>query len=268
MGTIIKISGADFSNVAVGRVIPVANKVAISVDVNNDSMGYVTGGGNYDEGATVTLTAVANEGYVFVEWDDGNTNATKTFTANANKTYTAIFEIETGVSAFNKIFAESDRHYNYEGNNGDNDTLIKYHTNSPSGANANNRALIIGSKTAVENAGYELLSSTKFASDVTASSSTIIQNSHPIPVKADVKSLTISIESGYQFYAYYFFEDSVVRQGWKPTTNGDSYEFVLPADRDGLAWVWFNIKNKTTTFTDEDLQSLTFTVVANPYDAE
>lgn len=41
--------------------------------------GYVTGGGNYHKGDTVTLTAAPYKGYSFVQWQDGNKSKTRSF---------------------------------------------------------------------------------------------------------------------------------------------------------------------------------------------
>ena len=62
--------------------------------------GTVTGGGTYESGTTATLTATPSDGYKFVQWSDGDTNATRTVTVAADATYTAEFE-KTGV---NKIY--------------------------------------------------------------------------------------------------------------------------------------------------------------------
>ena len=63
----------------------------ITASAANNTMGYVTGGGTYYAGETVTLKAVANSTYCFVNWSDGNTDATRTFTATADVTLTANF---------------------------------------------------------------------------------------------------------------------------------------------------------------------------------
>ena len=55
-------------------------------------MGSVTGGGNYEKGATATLTATPNDGYDFVKWSDGNKDNPRSFTVVADVTLTAIFE--------------------------------------------------------------------------------------------------------------------------------------------------------------------------------
>ena len=58
--------------------------------------GLVTGEGFYDEGATVTLTATANDGYTFIGWYENNTvittEATLTFTAESNRNIEARFD--------------------------------------------------------------------------------------------------------------------------------------------------------------------------------
>ena len=55
--------------------------------------GTVTGAGEYNHGTEVTLTATPNEGYRFVKWSDGDTNATRTITVTADVTLIAEFAI-------------------------------------------------------------------------------------------------------------------------------------------------------------------------------
>ena len=55
--------------------------------------GTVTGDGEYNHGTEVTLTATPAEGYHFVKWSDGNTNATRSITVTSNITLTAEFAI-------------------------------------------------------------------------------------------------------------------------------------------------------------------------------
>lgn len=63
----------------------------ITVNSNNADWGTVTGGGEYADQATVVLTATPNEGYMFVKWQDGNTENPRTITVTADATYTAEF---------------------------------------------------------------------------------------------------------------------------------------------------------------------------------
>ena len=68
----------------------------ISVSASPMLGGTVTGGGTYQQGQSCTVTATANTGYTFTNWtENGNvvsTNASYTFTVNANRTLVANFQ--------------------------------------------------------------------------------------------------------------------------------------------------------------------------------
>jgi len=53
-----------------------------------------TEGGTYDEGTEITITATANEGYIFIGWE-GNDSASESLniTLNSNQTFQALFEL-------------------------------------------------------------------------------------------------------------------------------------------------------------------------------
>jgi surface protein len=51
-----------------------------------------TTGGEYESGQTVSVTATPQGEYLFKDWSDGNTNATRTITVSSNSTLTANFE--------------------------------------------------------------------------------------------------------------------------------------------------------------------------------
>lgn len=68
--------------------------------VSPSGSGTVTGGGTYDEGSAVYLTAIPNSGYVFDHWESQSsenlgTNTTLSVFATGNKTYTAYFTAES-----------------------------------------------------------------------------------------------------------------------------------------------------------------------------
>ena len=67
------------------------NYYTITTNVTPSGAGTVTGGGTFTEGSTITLTATANAGYTFSQWQDGNTQNPRTITVTANATYTATF---------------------------------------------------------------------------------------------------------------------------------------------------------------------------------
>lgn len=69
---------------------PVVKKT-VALSVSPTGAGTVTGGGQYDEGASATLKAVAASGFHFVKWSDNNTSATRTVTVNGDLSLQAIF---------------------------------------------------------------------------------------------------------------------------------------------------------------------------------
>ena len=75
--------------------IPVVS-ISVYVSRNIDEGGVVTGGGEYQKGSSVTVTAAANSGYRFTGWYVDNvavsTESTYTFTAESDMVLTAKFE--------------------------------------------------------------------------------------------------------------------------------------------------------------------------------
>lgn len=93
MGKLLIINGADFSANAVGAVTPVNSNIRITVVASPSGGGIVTGSGTYAVGEEIQITATKNSGYKFVQWSDGNTNATRQITVGSTSaTYTATFE--------------------------------------------------------------------------------------------------------------------------------------------------------------------------------
>ena len=76
---------------------PEPKQYTITVTSNSSSYGTVSGGGTYEEGAQVTLTATANSGYKFKQWDDGNTENPRVITVTQDATYAAYFEKENNL---------------------------------------------------------------------------------------------------------------------------------------------------------------------------
>lgn len=71
------------------------NSYTISVSADPANAGSVTGGGNYNQGETCTLTATAHTGYTFVNWTKNgtqvSTNPTYSFTVTESASYVAHF---------------------------------------------------------------------------------------------------------------------------------------------------------------------------------
>jgi len=55
--------------------------------------GTVTGGGSYTYGSTATLTAIPNEDYIFLCWNDGIVSNPRNVTVTGNATYKALFHL-------------------------------------------------------------------------------------------------------------------------------------------------------------------------------
>ena len=85
----------------------------ISVSSNNTSMGTVSGGGTYEEGATATVTASPKNGYKFTKWSNGSTANPYSFTVTSNMSLTAYFEQSSTPEPENsKIWNMSDAAFN------------------------------------------------------------------------------------------------------------------------------------------------------------
>ena len=63
----------------------------IKTEVTPDGAGSVNGGGTYDYGTTIHLTAHSNTGYVYSMWDDGVMDNPRSVFVEGNATYTAVF---------------------------------------------------------------------------------------------------------------------------------------------------------------------------------
>ena len=77
----------------------ICDNMTITVTSANESMGTVSGGGEYEFGEEVTITAIPNEGYRFVSWNDGNTDNPRTITVTEDATYIASFEEGVGIES-------------------------------------------------------------------------------------------------------------------------------------------------------------------------
>ena len=71
---------------------PQPTTYTVSVSSANTSMGTVSGGGTYEEGATATVTATPKSGYKFTKWSNGSTANPYTFTVTSDVSLTAYFE--------------------------------------------------------------------------------------------------------------------------------------------------------------------------------
>ncbi len=77
-----------------GSVTP--TQCVIAVSANPADGGTITGGGSYDQGTAVTVSATANAGYTFQNWTENgsvvSSSASYTFTATSSRTLVANFQ--------------------------------------------------------------------------------------------------------------------------------------------------------------------------------
>jgi hypothetical protein len=64
----------------------------LSVFSNNPAMGNIMGDGDYVVNSPLTIDAIANDGYRFVQWNDGNTQNPRAITLTQDTLFTAWFE--------------------------------------------------------------------------------------------------------------------------------------------------------------------------------
>ena len=88
------------ANIAVNANFAI-NNYSISASVSPVNSGTIAGATNYNHGDNVTLAASPNTGYTFTNWTESGTqvssNATYSFTATANRTLVANFELSTSI---------------------------------------------------------------------------------------------------------------------------------------------------------------------------
>jgi len=101
------------------------NSYTIAASVLPANSGSITGDGNYNHGANVSLTATPATGYTFTNWTENgtqvSTTATYSFTASANRTLVANFQINSYTIAASVLPANSgtitgDGNYNHGAN--------------------------------------------------------------------------------------------------------------------------------------------------------
>jgi len=64
----------------------------ITVETSDEEQGSVSGGGMYELGAVMQISAEASEGYRFLRWSNGSTTNPRSITVSGDATYIAYFE--------------------------------------------------------------------------------------------------------------------------------------------------------------------------------
>lgn len=96
-------SPAHYSDMGVFRIDTIQVLVSsdtqtyrtLTLDVNDPTMGTVSGAGVYPDSNVVTIEAVPFEGYHFVAWNDNDTHTVRTITLVSDTAFTAYFAADT-----------------------------------------------------------------------------------------------------------------------------------------------------------------------------
>ncbi len=81
----------------------------ITASANDDTQGYVTGGGEYPANYDVKLTAIPYDGYAFYKWEDGNVDNPRTIFVIDDEHHTAYFyQIPVNSENIEEIVANDD----------------------------------------------------------------------------------------------------------------------------------------------------------------
>lgn len=96
--TLLNVSSPTLSTYQVSS--PCSESYTISVSSANPEMGTATGGGIYDYGTVIEISATPFADYEFVRWDDGNTDNPRFITVTEDATYMAEFQPLVGVDDF------------------------------------------------------------------------------------------------------------------------------------------------------------------------
>ena len=91
-GNIIKRVTSGNDTVEEGETVDGEFKVVVTTS----GSGTTTGSGKYAAGTQVTISAVANSGYTFTRWSDGNTSASRQLTVDKDYTLQAVFTANAG----------------------------------------------------------------------------------------------------------------------------------------------------------------------------
>ena len=89
--------GCDSTVTLLLTIEPPVVYYTVTVASSDDAMGSVLGGGTYEAGTEVTLTAMPAEGHEFVQWNDGPADNPRTFVLTSDTAFTAQFQPEVGI---------------------------------------------------------------------------------------------------------------------------------------------------------------------------
>ena len=81
--------------------VEIYKEYTVTATSSSETMGSVSGAGNYKNGTNATLTATANTGYEFVKWSNDVTDNPYVFAVTSDVTLTATFQVITYTITYN-----------------------------------------------------------------------------------------------------------------------------------------------------------------------
>lgn len=93
-GVTVKYSYDELGNRTSEKVSVTATTYTVTLSATPSEYGTVTGAGSYYEGTTIELKAIANDGYAFSEWSDGNTDNPRSLTVESDISLIANFIVD------------------------------------------------------------------------------------------------------------------------------------------------------------------------------
>ncbi len=89
----------------------ITDPAVLTINVSPEGSGTVTGAGTYEKGTKVTMKATPNSGYYFSRWSDGDTDISKSYQLNEDKTFTAYFAKDEAPTGENILVYNDNKYY-------------------------------------------------------------------------------------------------------------------------------------------------------------
>ncbi len=84
----------NWTHVSASTIEMPEDMFTVTLNVNDPTMGVVGGAGTYPNGTTITILATPFNGYQFVNWSDGSTEASRSILVDQDITLTANFAVQ------------------------------------------------------------------------------------------------------------------------------------------------------------------------------
>lgn len=222
----------------------------ITAIVSPPGAGTVNGGGTYTNGASVTVTAAANNGFVFLDWTESGSQVSATtnfsFTATGNRTLVANFIANEPPLAFGGAFFQlagqplainiSDLMWNDYDPDGDPVSFVGVSVTSSNGLTltTNDTQILIPANAVADGFSYTI--SDGIGATVTSTATiSIITNVTSQALALDMNSTPGSATVNFSGVPWYYFE---AQRATNAAFTGTLQIWPVQAGPDGSIFVW------------------------------